>query len=151
MNSLNNQDFKNQNENHENLINQNINQLEDINVNCQNNLTVMNMPKMTVWNPNDIVIDALKYHATVGDVQTAASVLLVLGEKRVNFTNLDENVIEHWLLGYIELLCRYRLWNIATQVSFTLILTFTLTLTSPMLFKISIKKHRNECYFFFRL
>lgn len=80
-------------------------------------LTITTLPKINVWNPSDIVVDALKHHAMIGDVQTAACVLLVLGERRVNLTSLDESVQEHWLLGYIDLLMRHRLWNIATQVS----------------------------------
>lgn len=83
-------------------------------------LTITALPKMSAWNPNEIVVDALKHHATIGDVQTAACVLLVLGERRVSQTNLDESLQEHWLLGYIDLLTRHRLWNIATQVIITI-------------------------------
>lgn len=82
-----------------------------------NSLTVTTLPKVNVWDPSSIVVDALRHHATIGDVQTAACVLLVLGERRVCLTSLDEATQEHWLLGYIELLARHRLWNISTQVS----------------------------------
>lgn len=68
------------------------------------------------WDPSNIVVDALKYHATMGDIQTAACVLTVLGERRKSLKSLDESTQEHWLLGYIELLNRYKLWNIATEV-----------------------------------
>lgn len=63
------------------------------------------------------MVDALKYHAMMGDVQTSACVLVVLGEHRRFLGSLDEGTQEHWLLGYIELLNRYKLWNVATQVS----------------------------------
>ncbi|KAF5296732.1 hypothetical protein FQR65_LT10168 [Abscondita terminalis] len=79
-------------------------------------LTIANVPMRFDWNPSNIVISALKYHAMLGDVQTAACILIVLGDRRRLLTGLDEVTQEHWLLGYIELLGRYRLWNIATQV-----------------------------------
>lgn len=80
-------------------------------------LTVSIVPKKSVWDPSNIVVDALKYHANMGDIQTAACVLVVLGEQRRFLGgNLDEAMQEHWLLGYIELLTRYKLWNVATQV-----------------------------------
>lgn len=81
-----------------------------------NSLTVTTLPKMSPWDPSNIVVDALKHHASIGDVQTAACVLLVLGERRMCLNSLDEATQEHWLLGYIELLARHRLWNITTQV-----------------------------------
>lgn len=49
---------------------------------------------------------ALNHHAILGDVQTVASVLVVLGEHRKSLVDLDENTQEHWILGYIELLNR---------------------------------------------
>jgi hypothetical protein len=79
-------------------------------------LTVSNLPKMSLWDPSSIVLDALKHHAMLGDVQTAACVLIVLGDQRKCLTDLDESTQEHWLLGYIDLLSRFQLWNIATQI-----------------------------------
>lgn len=32
------------------------------------------------------------------------------------FPYIEESLQEHWLLGYIELLQRHKLWNIATEV-----------------------------------
>lgn len=80
-------------------------------------LTVSNYPKKPVWDPSSIVVDALKFHATMGDIQTTACVLTVLGHQKRFLTGLDESTQEHWLLGYIELLTRHKLWNIATQVT----------------------------------
>jgi len=62
------------------------------------------------------VADALRHHAVLGDIQTAASVLLVLGEHRRSL-KLDEATQEHWLLGYIDWLARHQLWNISSQVN----------------------------------
>lgn len=80
-------------------------------------LTVNSFPKVVFWDPSSLVIDALRFHAMMGDVQTAACVLIVLGEQRRLLVGLDEATQEHWLLGYIELLGRCRLWNVAAQVS----------------------------------
>ncbi|KAK9751528.1 WD domain, G-beta repeat [Popillia japonica] len=99
----------------------------DINDECQQplsqfedqvpNLVSISKPLEKVhWDPSNIVVDALKYHATMGDIQTAACVLTVLGERRKSLKTLDESTQEHWLLGYIELLNRYKLWNIATEI-----------------------------------
>lgn len=79
-------------------------------------LTVSHLPKMPLWDPSSIVLDALKHHAMLGDVQTATCILIVLGEQRKCLADLDESMQEHWLLGYIELLSRFQLWNIATQI-----------------------------------
>ncbi|CAG9761034.1 unnamed protein product [Ceutorhynchus assimilis] len=68
------------------------------------------------WDPSPIVIQTLHHYATLGDIQTVACILLVLGESRKYLAGLSENLQEHWLLGYIELLSKYRLWNISNQV-----------------------------------
>ncbi|XP_050555129.1 LOW QUALITY PROTEIN: GATOR complex protein WDR24 [Spodoptera frugiperda] len=60
---------------------------------------------------------ALRQHADLGDVQTPAVVMLVLQDHRSDlFPYIEESLQEHWLLGYIELLQRHKLWNIATEV-----------------------------------
>ncbi|XP_026739465.1 GATOR complex protein WDR24 [Trichoplusia ni] len=60
---------------------------------------------------------ALRLHAQLGDVQTAAVVMLVLQDYRSDlFPYIEESLQEHWLLGYIELLQRNKLWNVATEV-----------------------------------
>ncbi|KAH1017458.1 GATOR complex protein WDR24 isoform X1 [Dendroctonus ponderosae] len=68
------------------------------------------------WDPSSIVIETLHHYASLGDVQTVASILIVLGESRKYLTGLSETLQEHWLLGYIERLSRYKLWNITNQV-----------------------------------
>ncbi|CAH2095809.1 unnamed protein product [Euphydryas editha] len=60
---------------------------------------------------------ALRLHADLGDVQTAAVVCLALHDHRNDlFPYIDESLQEQWLLGYIELLQRHKLWNVATEV-----------------------------------
>lgn len=71
------------------------------------------------WDPSNVVVAALKHHASQGDIQTSASVLLALGEKRrslINNAELDESTQEQWLLAYIDMLTRFKLWDVATQV-----------------------------------
>lgn len=67
------------------------------------------------WDPGRIVVKALEYHVNLGDLQTSVCILIALGEHRKSL-KIDENIQEHWLLGYIELLTHYQLWNNATQV-----------------------------------
>ncbi|XP_046677727.1 GATOR complex protein WDR24 isoform X2 [Homalodisca vitripennis] len=84
---------------------------------CTTLLTVNCVMRPTAWEASTAVGDALRHHAARGDVQTSASVLIVLGEKRKALENsVDESTQEHWLLAYIELLSRYKLWNVCTQI-----------------------------------
>jgi hypothetical protein len=70
------------------------------------------------WDPSEVVAAALQRHAEISDVQTAACVLLALGERRQGL--VDEALQEQWLMGYLELLGRHRLWNAAAQVGFNI-------------------------------
>lgn len=80
-------------------------------------LTVNWTPRVPMWDPGNVVVATLKHHATAGDIQTCVSVLIALGEKRKTLsTVLDEATQEQWLLAYIDLLARQKLWDIATQV-----------------------------------
>uniref|UniRef100_UPI00358FE193 GATOR2 complex protein WDR24 isoform X1 n=1 Tax=Myxine glutinosa TaxID=7769 RepID=UPI00358FE193 len=56
----------------------------------------------------------LEFYAERGDVQSTVSTLIVLGEKASG--GVDTLVQEHWYLSYLELLQRFRLWDVATQV-----------------------------------
>ncbi|CAB3365150.1 Hypothetical predicted protein [Cloeon dipterum] len=77
-------------------------------------MDVIGLPRLSHWDPSEVIASALNKHAESSDVQTAASVLLVLGEKRTAL--IDEFKQEQWILGYLELLGRHKLWNTATQV-----------------------------------
>lgn len=79
-------------------------------------LSVTSIPKLLPWNPTPIIVESLKYHALISDVQTSVSILLVLGDYRPNYNVLDKATQEQWILGYLDQLARYRLWNIATEI-----------------------------------
>ncbi|CAH1984863.1 unnamed protein product [Acanthoscelides obtectus] len=81
-------------------------------------LTIVKPLERQPWQPGRILVEALKHHAILGDIQTATCILIVLGDCRKCLPNelLDESLQEHWLLGYIELLTRHQLWTSATQV-----------------------------------
>uniref|UniRef100_A0A2K5ZW51 GATOR2 complex protein WDR24 n=1 Tax=Mandrillus leucophaeus TaxID=9568 RepID=A0A2K5ZW51_MANLE len=61
-----------------------------------------------------LVRDMLHFYAEQGDVQMAVSVLIILGE-RVR-KDIDEQTQEHWYTSYIDLLQRFRLWNVSNEV-----------------------------------
>ncbi|KAM6378885.1 GATOR2 complex protein WDR24 [Pluvialis apricaria] len=63
---------------------------------------------------NPIVRDTLLFYAEQGDVQTAVSVLIVLGDRIRK--EIDEQTQEHWYTSYIDLLQRFQLWNISNEV-----------------------------------
>ncbi|CAG9561576.1 unnamed protein product [Danaus chrysippus] len=67
--------------------------------------------------PAPLLALALRLHADLGDVQTAAVVCLALQDHRSDlFPYIEESLQEQWLLGYIELLQRHKLYNAATEV-----------------------------------
>ncbi|XP_043477248.1 GATOR complex protein WDR24 [Leptopilina heterotoma] len=80
---------------------------------CQ--LIVTSVRKPSFWDPSHLVEKALKHHAALRDIQTTASVLIALGDKRKSL-NIESAVQEHWLLEYIDMLGRFRLWEVATQI-----------------------------------
>ncbi|XP_042201012.1 GATOR complex protein WDR24-like [Callorhinchus milii] len=63
---------------------------------------------------NPIVRDMMCLYAERGDVQMAVSVLVVLGDRIRK--EIDEQTQEHWYMSYIDLLQRFRLWNVANEV-----------------------------------
>lgn len=78
-------------------------------------LSVSALASPLMWDCGNVVADALRHHAQLGDVQMAASALLVLGDKR-RALHIDEATQEHWMLGYIDFLGRHKLYNVASQV-----------------------------------
>ncbi|KAE8744591.1 hypothetical protein FOCC_FOCC008720 [Frankliniella occidentalis] len=78
-------------------------------------LNVSSLITPLMWDCGHVVADALRHHASLGDVQMAASALLVLGEKRRGL-GIDEATQEHWMLGYIDVLGHHELYNVASQV-----------------------------------
>lgn len=80
---------------------------------CQ--LLVTSVLKPSFWDPTSLVEDALRHHANIRDIQTTVSVLIALGDKRKDL-NIEIALQEHWLLEYIDMLGRFKLWEVATKV-----------------------------------
>ncbi|XP_043270686.1 GATOR complex protein WDR24 isoform X2 [Venturia canescens] len=80
---------------------------------CQ--LVVTSVPKPLFWDPTHLIEEALRHHAEMGDIQTTVTILIALGEKRNNL-KIEKEVQEHWLLEYIDLLGRYKLYEVITQI-----------------------------------
>ncbi|KAL7750998.1 SEA (Seh1-associated) complex subunit [Sorochytrium milnesiophthora] len=59
-----------------------------------------------------IVLQTLDFYANQGDVQMCVTIALVL---ELQLT-LDNKRLEGWFLGYIELLHRFQLWNVAADM-----------------------------------
>ncbi|XP_008206371.1 GATOR complex protein WDR24 isoform X2 [Nasonia vitripennis] len=80
---------------------------------CQ--LIVTSVPKPTFWDPTSLVEDALRHHANIKDIQTAACVLVALGNRRKDL-NIEMALQEHWLLEYLDMLGRFKLWEVSTRI-----------------------------------
>ncbi|MBN3275542.1 WDR24 protein, partial [Polyodon spathula] len=67
-----------------------------------------------------VVREMLQHYAEAGDVQMAVSVLIVLGDrirKEVDeLTQARTAIYEHWYTSYIDLLQRFKLWNVSNEV-----------------------------------
>ncbi|XP_068157642.1 GATOR2 complex protein WDR24 [Drosophila tropicalis] len=79
--------------------------------------TVLKVPHVPIpmWEPHKFVADALMLQNDVGDVQTALTVIIALGEAR-KLLPLEEALVEHWFHAYVDQLHRYELWNEAGEV-----------------------------------
>ena len=64
-----------------------------------------------------LILSYLLQMADLGDLQGAVSMYIVLGQERVRGLMLDSDTVHVWFYGYIDLLQRVRLFNIATCVS----------------------------------
>lgn len=66
----------------------------------------------------DVIADVLKYHVDNSDVQSAVSILIVLGDRIKNIVNerIPEVDRESWYYSYIDLLSKFQLWNVMAQV-----------------------------------
>lgn len=86
-------------------------------------LTVNWTPKPVMFDFYPILKEAIQYHANLGDIQTVISILIVIGDKRKQL-NFDTTTEEHWLLEYIELLGRFKLWEVSTKVRLNIVFGF---------------------------
>lgn len=66
----------------------------------------------------DVIADVLKYHVDNSDVQSAVSILIVLGDRIKNIVDdrIPEVDRESWYYSYIDLLSKFQLWNVMAQV-----------------------------------
>ncbi|XP_030370588.1 GATOR complex protein WDR24 [Scaptodrosophila lebanonensis] len=78
-------------------------------------LKVSQIPPIPMWEPHQFVADALMLQNDVGDVQTALTVLIVLGDAR-KLLPIEDDLVEHWFQTYVDQLHRYDLWNEACLV-----------------------------------
>ncbi|XP_052853922.1 GATOR complex protein WDR24 isoform X2 [Drosophila gunungcola] len=78
-------------------------------------LKVSHAPPIPMWEPHKFVSDALMLMNDVGDVQTALTVLIALGEAR-KLLPIEDTLVEHWFYTYVDQLHRYELWNEACEV-----------------------------------
>lgn len=81
----------------------------------QPQLVVPVLPKPLLFDFTSVILEALEYHSAVRDVQTTVSMLIALGEKRKNLM-LPIALQEHWILEYLDMLGKFKLWHIATQI-----------------------------------
>ncbi|KAK0089843.1 hypothetical protein PV325_005150 [Microctonus aethiopoides] len=78
-------------------------------------LVVTNIPKPQPWDPSNIVRKGLWHHVNIRDVQTAVTILIVIGDER-NKLGIDIATQEHWVSEYIEILSRFKLYNVITEI-----------------------------------
>lgn len=68
-----------------------------------------------LWDIFEMIKNFMVTSVENGDIQMAASLLLVMQDKSQEL-GIEEEQQEFWVLSYIELLQRYQLWNEATRV-----------------------------------
>ncbi|KAH7967367.1 hypothetical protein HPB49_024314 [Dermacentor silvarum] len=77
-------------------------------------LTVFRPLSLPAWNCREVVLSMLTYYVDQGDVQTAVSATIVLGDKLKGC--IEESTLESWFLAYIDLLSRFQMWNVIARV-----------------------------------
>ncbi|CAD6208442.1 GSCOCG00003454001-RA-CDS [Cotesia congregata] len=78
-------------------------------------LIVNSVPKPKLFDHTPLVEAALMHHVSIRDVQTSVSILMALGSLRKSL-NISTAIQESWLLEYIDLLGRFKLYDVATQI-----------------------------------
>ncbi|KAK9496547.1 hypothetical protein O3M35_013172 [Rhynocoris fuscipes] len=69
------------------------------------------------WDHCSILAEALRSHAEMGDVQTPVCILICLGDKRTQLlTHIDPVEQEAWIVSYLDLLSRHKLWVHSSQI-----------------------------------
>ena len=85
------------------------------NANLQSLLSSKN-PAPPVWPIYESVVQMLRFYVDKSDVQTACSIILVLGDRMKQIGSIDKQTIQIWFRSYIDLLHRFQLWNISTRL-----------------------------------
>ncbi|VDO55864.1 unnamed protein product [Schistosoma margrebowiei] len=66
---------------------------------------------------NSIICKWLVKLVESGHVQTVCTALLALGPERLRLSEwISESILEHWLISYLELLSRFRLWTVCARI-----------------------------------
>ncbi|XP_074659369.1 GATOR2 complex protein WDR24-like isoform X2 [Tubulanus polymorphus] len=79
--------------------------------------TIPFISQIPTWQFNNLVIDLLYQYAEQGDVQMSVSILIVLGDRlKLSESQIPDATLEQWYLSYVDLLSRFELWTIATEV-----------------------------------
>lgn len=81
----------------------------------QPQLVVPHLQKWQSFDFTPLILEALSNHVELRDIQTTVSMLIVLGEKRKHL-KIPVALQEHWILEYLDLLGKFKLWHVATQV-----------------------------------
>ncbi|KYN00468.1 PREDICTED: WD repeat-containing protein 24 [Cyphomyrmex costatus] len=81
----------------------------------QPKLVVPVLSKPLPFDFTPLVLDGLHFHTAIRDVQTTVSMLIVLGEIRKKL-NIPVALQEHWILEYLDMLGKFKLWHVATQI-----------------------------------
>lgn len=66
------------------------------NVCSQPIIKVQHAPAIPMWQPHQFLADALKLQNDIGDVQTALSILIVLGDKYRKYVPIEENLVVNY-------------------------------------------------------
>ncbi|XP_020287866.1 WD repeat-containing protein 24 [Pseudomyrmex gracilis] len=81
----------------------------------QPQLVVPHLQKWQPFNFTPLILEALSNHVELRDIQTTVSMLIVLGEKRKHL-KIPVALQEHWILEYLDMLGKFKLWHVATQI-----------------------------------
>lgn len=73
--------------------------------------------QIPIFSPLETIRNTLMKWADTGDVQTAVSMLLVLRNKPEYKHLIEDATIEYWFTCYIEMLQRFKLYNVANAMT----------------------------------
>lgn len=65
---------------------------------------------------NALVGEMLRQYVDNGDLQTAMSIILVLGDRMKQVSSINRSTIIVWFRSYIEMVQRFQLWNVSSRL-----------------------------------